>query len=46
MSDTKPARSGTIKCGACGKSVVIGKWVKLMFCPDSLCVNSEERYND
>lgn len=46
VSDTKPARTGKIKCGMCGKEVVTGKWVKLMFCPDSQCVNSEERYYD
>jgi hypothetical protein len=46
MSDTKAKRSGKITCGMCGKPVVIGKWVKLMFCPDSLCVNSEELYLD
>lgn len=46
VSDTKPARSGKIKCGMCGKAVVIGKWTNLAFCPDSKCVNSEERYYD
>jgi hypothetical protein len=44
VSDTKPKRSGKLKCGMCGKEVVIGKWTKLAFCPDSGCVNSEEAY--
>jgi hypothetical protein len=39
-------KSGKIKCGICGKEVVIGTWLKLMFCPDSKCGNSEEHYLD
>jgi hypothetical protein len=42
----EPQRNGKIKCGMCGKAVVTGKWIKLMFCPDSKCTNSEERYLD
>lgn len=44
MPTVKIERKGKIKCGVCGKQVVIGKWVKLMFCPDNSCINSEERY--
>lgn len=45
MSDTQ--KSGKIKCGACGKNVVNGKWLPTMFfCPDALCINSEELYLD
>lgn len=40
----KPKRSGRITCGQCGKPVVTGTWVKLMFCPDSRCINSEDSY--
>lgn len=39
-------RKGQITCGVCGRYIVIGKWVKLMFCPDSNCINSEENYNN
>lgn len=43
MSITK--RSGKLKCGACGKEVVIGLYMKSMaFCPDDKCINSEEQY--
>lgn len=43
-TDKAPQRSGKIRCGACGKDVITGTWVKLMFCPDAKCINSEENY--
>jgi hypothetical protein len=46
MATKEVKRSGHITCGICGKQIVVGKWIKLPFCPDSKCANSEERYHD
>ena len=46
MSDTKPKRSGKLTCGICGKNVEQAKWIPVFVCPDSKCLNSEERYYD
>jgi hypothetical protein len=35
---------GFIKCARCSVRVVIGQKIKLMFCPNAECVNSEENY--
>lgn len=44
QTDSKSQRSGRMTCGVCGKEVVIGVWIKLAFCPDATCINSEENY--
>jgi hypothetical protein len=46
VSDTKQYVRAKLNVVCVAKPVVIGKWDKLMFCPDSLCVNSEELYLD
>ena len=42
MVETK--KSGRITCGICKKETVIGTHIKLAFCPDNECPNSEENY--
>jgi hypothetical protein len=37
-------KQGFIQCGICRVPVVIGNKIKLMFCPNVECVNSEENY--
>jgi hypothetical protein len=37
-------KSGFIQCAVCSVPVVIGNKIKLMFCPNVECVNSEENY--
>ncbi len=46
VSDTKAKRSGKLVCGICGKNVEQAKWIPVFVCPDSKCLNSEERYYD
>ena len=37
-------RTGTIRCGQCGKNVIVSIYDGLAYCPDRLCINSEERH--
>ena len=38
----KPKRTGFIQCGQCGKNIIVSMHDGLFYCPDSLCINSEE----
>jgi hypothetical protein len=44
VNGSHQCKKGFIQCGICSVPVVIGNKIKLMFCPNVECVNSEENY--
>ncbi len=40
----KPIRKGKITCANCKVPVTTGTQIKLMFCPNKECINSEDNY--
>jgi len=40
----KQMRKGKITCASCNVPVVTGTKIKLMFCPNTECINSEDNY--
>lgn len=43
-TEAQPKRTGRLTCGVCGKALKQAQWFAGFVCPDSRCVNSEERY--